>query len=51
MVVRHRDLEVVDDSLLWTDGEHLNFIGLDIWMLGIQEGVEKALRLWRDEQV
>lgn len=51
VVVRHRDLEVVDDSLLWTDGEHLNFIGLDIWMLGIQEGVEKALRLWRDEQV
>lgn len=51
VVVRHRDLEVVDGSLLWPDGEHLNHIGLDIWMLGIQEGVKKALRLWRDERV
>lgn len=50
IVVRHKDLEIVDDSLFWTDGEHLNFIGLDIWMLGIQEGIERALGLWRDER-
>lgn len=35
IVTRHRDLEVVDDSLLWTDGTHLNYISLDIWMLGL----------------
>lgn len=50
IAVRHKDLEIVDDSLLWSDGEHLNFIGLDIWMLGIQEGIERALGLWRDER-
>lgn len=51
IVVRHKDLEVVDDSLLLTDGAHLNPIGLDIWMLGLQEGIEQALRLWRDVRV
>lgn len=50
IVVRHKELEVVDDKLLSTDGAHLNPIGMDIWMLGLQEGIEKALGLWRDER-
>lgn len=35
IVVRHRDLEVVDDGLLWDNGIHLNTIGFDIWMLAL----------------
>lgn len=49
LVVRHRDLEVVDGSLLRPDGEHLNEIGSDIWSLALREGLERALRVWRDE--
>lgn len=50
IVVQHRDLEVVDDGLLWKDGIHLNHIGYDIWMLALQEGIERAMLLWRDKQ-
>lgn len=35
IVVRHRELEAVDDSLLRPDGVHLNAIGLDIWILSL----------------
>lgn len=48
VVVRHRDLEVPDPALLRGDGVHLNDIGLDLWILGIQDGIERALRVWRD---
>lgn len=49
IVVRHRDLEELDVSLLRPDGVHLNAIGLDIWTLGLKEGIEQALCVWRDE--
>lgn len=45
IVVRHRDLEMVDHGLLRADGIHLNSIGLDIWMLSLHEGIK--LVLWR----
>lgn len=49
-MIRHWDLEVVDDGLLWHDGIQLNAIGLDIWMLALQRGIEQALGLWSDER-
>lgn len=48
--VRHRDLESIDDGFYLDDGIHLNGLGYDIWMLGLQEGIERALSLWRDER-
>lgn len=35
IVVRHRELEQVDYSLLQTDGIYLNATGIDIWMLSL----------------
>lgn len=49
IVVRHKDLEEVDEDLMWEDGIHLNHIGYDIWMLALQGGIERALGVWRDE--
>lgn len=49
IVVRHKDLEELDDALLRPDGVHLNAIGLDIWTLGLREGLEQAVRVWRVE--
>lgn len=48
-MVRHRELDVMDDALLRLDGVHLNSIGLDIWMLDLKEGIEQALFVWRDK--
>ncbi|XP_068102961.1 pneumococcal serine-rich repeat protein-like [Hyperolius riggenbachi] len=45
LAIRHRELE--EDILLFLrrDGVHLNAIGTDLWALGIEEGIERALRL------
>lgn len=43
VVVHHRDLEGDNTDLLRRDGVHLNEIGLDIFNLGLQRGVEQAL--------
>lgn len=43
IVVRHRDLEGDNRDLLCSDGVHLNDIGMDIFNLGLQRGVEQAL--------
>lgn len=43
VVVRHRDLEGNNTDLLRRDGVHLNEIGMDIFNLGLQRGVEQAL--------
>lgn len=50
VVVRHKDFEVTV-VLLCPDGVHLNAIGLDLWTLGIKEGMEQTLRLWRDDHI
>lgn len=48
MVVRHRELEEVDGELLLDDGVHPNAIVLDICLLGLRDGIERALDVWRD---
>ncbi|XP_044130444.1 uncharacterized protein LOC122923654 [Bufo gargarizans] len=45
VVVRHRQLEGDNRSLMRPDGVHLNEIGLDIFLSGIQDGVEQAMFL------
>lgn len=45
VVVRHRELEGDNRALLEDDGVHPNPIGLDIFLSGIQDGVERALFL------
>lgn len=51
LVVRHRELEMVDDELLWANRVHLNTIGIDMWTLGIRKSIESALRFWSDDRV
>lgn len=48
IVIRHRELE--DQSVRYwrDDGVHLNAVGIDIWSLDLQEGVARALQVWRD---
>ncbi|KAM3937028.1 transcription factor COE1-A-like [Leptodactylus fuscus] len=50
VAVRHRELEVPSIVHLRRDGVHLNAIGSDIWMLGLRDGVERAVSLWRDSR-
>ncbi|KAM3936778.1 uncharacterized protein RB166_000586, partial [Leptodactylus fuscus] len=45
VVVRHRQLEGDNRRLMRPDGVHLNEIGLDIFLSGLQDGVEQALFL------
>lgn len=50
VVVRHRQLEGDNRRLMLRDGVHLNDIGLDIFLSGLQDGVEQALFLLRGGQ-
>lgn len=43
VVVRHRQLEGDLTGLIGRDGEHLTEIGLDIFLSGLQDGIERAL--------
>lgn len=45
VVIRHRQLEGDNRTLMREDGVHLNEIGLDIFLSGLQDGVEQALFL------
>ncbi|KAM4034595.1 uncharacterized protein ACNLHF_021249 [Anomaloglossus baeobatrachus] len=45
VVVRHRDLESGEGNFWRSDGVHLTAVGIDLWALSIQEGVERALIL------
>ncbi|KAM3933227.1 uncharacterized protein RB166_001093 [Leptodactylus fuscus] len=45
VVIRHRQLEGDNSRLLRPDGVHLNDIGQDIFLSGLQDGVEQALFL------
>lgn len=45
VVVRHRELEGDNRALLEDDGVHPNPIGLDIFLSGLQDGIERALFL------
>ncbi|XP_066441042.1 uncharacterized protein [Eleutherodactylus coqui] len=46
VAVRHIDLEKGAGNYWRGDGVHLNEIGTDLWLEGIQEGIERALVLW-----
>lgn len=50
-VVRHRELEVDTWRYLRGDGVHLNAVGIDLWSLGLQDGIQRAVRVWRQAQV
>ena len=43
VVVRHRQLEGDNRRLMSQDGVHLNDIGMDIFLSGLQDGIEQAL--------
>ncbi|KAM4013588.1 uncharacterized protein ACNLHF_003677 [Anomaloglossus baeobatrachus] len=45
VVVRHRQLEGDNSSLMLPDGVHLSDIGIDIFLPGLQDGIEQALLL------
>ncbi|XP_040278588.1 uncharacterized protein LOC120999931 isoform X1 [Bufo bufo] len=45
IVVRHRQLEGDNRSLMRPDGVHLTEIGLDIFISGLQDGIEQAMFL------
>ncbi|CAI9564345.1 unnamed protein product, partial [Staurois parvus] len=46
-VVRHLELEVDTWRYLRCDGVHLNAVGTDLWSLDLQDGIQRAVRLWR----
>lgn len=48
IVVRHKELEKPSEEFLLHDGIHLNEIGTDMWALDLREGLEMALKVWRD---
>lgn len=45
VVVRHHQLEGDNRRLMLPDGAHLDDIGLDIFLSGLQDGIEQALFL------
>ncbi|XP_071980183.1 uncharacterized protein [Engystomops pustulosus] len=45
VVVRHRELEGDNRGLLLPDGVHLTDIGMDIFLSGLQDGIERAMSL------
>lgn len=47
MVIRHRELKINVGLYLRRDGAHLTDVGTDLWTMGLQEGIQRALRVWR----
>lgn len=47
MSYRHSDLELGGEGLYWRDKINLSDIGNDIFNVGIQNTIEKALLKWR----
>ncbi|XP_072006222.1 uncharacterized protein [Engystomops pustulosus] len=50
IVVRHDDLENTDPQFRRADGVHLNDMGIDLWALGIRDGIERGFQVWRSAQ-
>lgn len=49
LVNRHLELEV--DTQWYIQGDvHLNAVSTDMWSLGLQEGVQRVLCVWRGTQ-
>ncbi|XP_075137746.1 C-reactive protein-like [Leptodactylus fuscus] len=51
IVVWHRKLEEVSTDLFHPGGVHLNSISLDMWLLGIQEGIQRVVQVLGDEHM
>lgn len=50
LAIRHPELEFETWRYLRPDGVHLNDVGIDLWNLGLQEGIQRAIRVWRGIQ-
>lgn len=50
LAIRHMELEFETWRYLRRDGVHLNEVGTDLWALGIQDGIQRAIRVWRSTQ-
>ena len=50
LVVRHMELEEETWGYLRGDGVHLTSVGIDMWFLGLQDGIQRAIRVWRGTQ-
>lgn len=50
LAIRHRELEQDPWLYLRGDGVHLNAVGIDLWFLGLQDGIQRALWVWRAAQ-
>lgn len=50
LVVRDHELELDAWRYLRGDGVHLNPVGVDMWYLGLQNGVQRALCVWQTAQ-
>ncbi|XP_056396212.1 uncharacterized protein LOC130291486 [Hyla sarda] len=48
VVIHHRGLEDGSPHLFEENGISLNSAGTDIWLIDIQEGIDKALQLWKN---
>lgn len=46
LAIRHMELEFETWRYLRADGVHLNEVGIDLWNLGLQDGIQRALRVW-----
>lgn len=46
IVVRHWETEQETGLYLRGDGVHLNVVGIDMWALGFQDGIQHALRVF-----
>lgn len=46
VVVRHRQLEGDSRRLIICDGVHLSHIGIDIFLSGLQDGIEGLVFSW-----
>lgn len=45
LVTRHLDLETDTWRFLRGDGVHLNSVDTDLWFLGLDDGLQRALRV------
>lgn len=47
LAIRHVELEFEKWRYLRADGVYLHEVGIDMWVFGLQEGIQRALRVWR----
>lgn len=51
VVVRHLELETDTWRYLGGEGVHLSAVGIDLWSLGLQDGIQRAVLVWWRAQV